>query len=191
MFPLRALLVAVLPSSCSYYFYVLDINHPRRFVRTALTADTVDEVSQQIDDHQGTFRQILLTPDKVVFFFSFEKSEMKPASSACIEDFSLLRTPLETFPNSATPLLNISLCVTILGVAPSQAQSVLQTTSAEIQKASALLDSALSGTTLCSKQFLQELKAINDRTTESVTWLSAQLCETVPIPEILTTSYHT
>ena len=152
--------------------------------------DTVDELAQHIPEHKGHFRRIVGTKDKVVFFFAFERSEMKPASHARHEDFSLVCQPIEGagFPEGNPHRLNISMVVTVLGVAPAEATAALATTVAETKEASDKLARALSGTVTCSEELLQEIKALTDRTMESMTQLQDTLCDTVAIPEILTTS---
>ena len=156
--------------------------------------DTVDKLAQHIPEHKGHFRRIVGTKDKVVFFFAFERSEMKPASHARHEDFLLVRQPTEGagFPEGNLHRLNISMVVTVLGVAPAEAPAALATTFAETKEASdklaIALSGATSGTVTCSEELLQEIKALTDRTMDNVTQLQDTLCDTVAVPEILTTS---
>ena len=65
--------------------------------------------------HEGKFQWILVTQDKVVFFFAFEKSEMKPASNARRSEFSIvLKLEAEVFPTQLTSILSTSLFMSLL-----------------------------------------------------------------------------
>ena len=188
----------MLSSSCSCYFYIIDINKPRRFqlFLSALSEYTLEMLQQHIPklnlEHEGKFQRILVTKDKVVFFFSFEKSEMKPASHAHHGEFSVsLKPEAEVFPK-VNPSLNISIHLTVFRVPVSEAASALDTTFAANKDISDKLAKALSGATSgnvsCSEEFLKDIKAITDKAVENVTKLRDELCDPVAIPEILTTS---
>ena len=153
--------------------------------------DTVDKLAQHIPEHKGHFRRIVGTKDKVVFFFAFERSEMKPASNARHEDFLLVRQPIERagFPEGNLHRLNISMVVTVLGVAPAEATAALATTFAETKEASDKLaidlSGATSGTVTCSEELLREIKALTDRMMDNVTQLQDTLCDLLQFPKSL------
>ena len=134
---------------------------------------------------KGKFQQILVTQDTTVFFFAYEKSEMKPASHARRGEFALVvKSEHKVFPKGNVSPLNISSHVTVFHVGVSEAASALDLT---CKGMSANMATALSGGVPCSDEFLKNIKILVDKTGESVTQLRGTLCD-IAIPEILTTA---
>ena len=196
IFPLTAPLLAVLPSSCSCYFYVIDVNCPIRFRSISLSAKTQEYTLEMLSHipelsevkHKGTFQQILLLPDKAVFFFSFERDQMKPASKATRDDFLCpFKSEIEVFPQVGLDYIDISIHISVFRVAQPEATSILDTTIADSRNVCDKL-ATLSSNISCPEELVKEMKALAHNTVENVTKLKGKLCEMVAIPEILITS---
>lgn len=171
-----------------------------RFKSTSLSAtaqeytlDKVPHIPQLREvEHKGKFRRILVTRDKAVFFFEFESSEMKPASKARRSDFApVFEEQNEVFPPVVgLHSLDISVHISVLHMAQSEASSALNTAYDEMKKVRDKVATALSRATgdKCPEELLKEIKGFTESTLESVAKLKDELCDNVTIPEILTTS---
>ena len=135
------------------YFYMIDINEPKRYETRGMTDKTytLRDLSQHITPEerrdlrtpQGTFKQILRTRERVVFFFEFEKHEMRPASRAVHTDFTMHMRPLpedsvlpRPSPGGISPL-RISTDVSVFTMAPAEVSAVLHRISVAHEKAKA------------------------------------------------------
>ena len=178
-----ALLLAVLPSSCRCYFYIIDVNNPI-LIKSLLppiwdySLEEVLECNSKLNlIYKGKFHLILKVQDKAVYFFCFEKSEMKRASSARNPDFSLPFVRNDgLFCETSNTSFDISLDVTVVAWTPSQFDSITRESSEKLQNALSTGDSNL-----------EEIKTLAKETIESMKKLKSRKCD-VKIPELLITS---
>ena len=159
----EAMLLAVLPSSCRCYFYVIDVNNPI-LIKSLLppiwdySLEEVLECNSKFNlIYKGKFHLILKVQDKAVYFFFFEKSEMKRPSSARNPDFSLPFVRNDgLFRETSNTSFNISLDVTVVAWTPSQFDSITRESSEKLQNALSTGDSNL-----------EEIKTLAKETIES------------------------
>ena len=137
--------------------------------------------------HNFTSADTSITRQSSVFF-SFERDQMKQASKATRDDFMCpFKSKIKVFPQVGLDYINISIHISVLRVAQSEATSILDAAIADSRNVCDKL-ATLSGNVLCPEELVKEMKALIYKTVENMTELRGKLCDVVAIPEILTIS---